>query len=87
VKLPLPPQPRHHHQSGGGQVQVLNEIVMTEKNLINFVLKDVSAQSAAKIAKSSFYSLLHAKLRALHAISKNSTAVRSTDIAVSALGP
>jgi hypothetical protein len=41
-------------------VQVLNEIVMTEKNLINFVLKDVSAQSAAKIAKSSFYSLLHA---------------------------
>ena len=68
-------------------MQVLNEIVMTEKNLINFVLKDVSAQSAAKIAKSSFYSLLHAKLRALHAISKNSTAVRSTDIAVSALGP
>ena len=42
-------------------MQVLNEIVMTEKNLINFVLKDVSAQSAAKIAKSSFYSLLHAK--------------------------
>lgn len=68
-------------------MQVLNEMVMTEKNLINFVLKDVSKESAAKIAKSSFYSLLHAKLRALHAISKNSTAVRSTDTAVSALGP